>query len=59
MIHCVVWAKLLLKALFGSEDESNYIKDIGDELKEFIKTKNSSLLFETISAKLFDSDIKD
>jgi ubiquitin-like 1-activating enzyme E1 B len=59
MIHCVVWAKLLLKSLFGQDDESNYIKDIGDELKICFQSSNSTLLFETISTKLFFKDIED
>ena len=37
MIHCVVWAKLLFKTLFGVDDDGNFIKDIGDELKDYIQ----------------------
>jgi len=42
MIHCVVWGKLLLKTLFGEEDDGNFIKDVGDELRECIRSKELS-----------------
>jgi len=41
MIHCVVWAKLLFKSIFGADEETNYIKDLGDVLKQQLNSRDS------------------
>lgn len=59
MIHCIVWAKLLLSALFGPQEESNFLEDIRVQLAETVKNNDPKVLAHTIFSKVYDSDIKD
>lgn len=57
MIHCIVWAKLLLSALFGPPEGVNFLEDIRQELADIVQQRDSKLLWETVFGKLFDRDI--
>jgi ubiquitin-like 1-activating enzyme E1 B len=58
MIHCIVWAKLLLSALFGPPEEVNFLEDIRQELADIVQQRDSKTLCETVFRKLFDKDIE-
>ena len=58
MIHCIVWAKLLLSALFGPKEEENFLDDIRKELAEVVSEKNAQKLSKLVFTKVFEKDIQ-
>ena len=59
MIHCVVWAKYLLSALFGSSEQVNFLEEIKNDLGELVKKGDSIELAKVVFQRVFEQDIKD
>lgn len=59
MIHCIVWAKLLLSALFGPKEDATFLDDIKTDLEDIVAKNDFQLVCKTIYNKVFDTDIKD
>ncbi|CAI2360199.1 unnamed protein product [Moneuplotes crassus] len=57
MIHCIVWAKYLLNALFGDQGEVNFLEDIREELSEVVKNGDYKALATKVFTKVFDEEI--
>jgi ubiquitin-like 1-activating enzyme E1 B len=52
-----VWAKLLLSALFGPNEEANFLEDIRQELGDIVQNRDGKVLSYTVFSKVFDKDI--